>query len=69
MTGGVGTHDAIVWGSGSEAAARRAAATPLLKVPISSELGSVTPFIVTPGPGTRKQLELQANPVAMAMGG
>lgn len=68
MTGGGATHDAILWGTGPEAAERRAAGTPLLKVPMSSELGCVTPFIITPGAWTRKQLELQANHVAGAMG-
>lgn len=33
MTGGIATHDAIVWGSGKEEQARRKAANdPLLKV-------------------------------------
>lgn len=50
ITGGAATHDAIVWGSDpAEQARRRAANDPVLKVPISSELGCVTPWLVVPG--------------------
>ena len=50
MTGGTHTHDAIVWGHSPDLQAKnKAADTPVLKKTISSELGCVTPWIVTPG--------------------
>ena len=52
MTGGVRTHDAIVWGaSPAEQAANKAAGTPVLTKPMSSELGCVTPWAICPGGG------------------
>ena len=48
ITGSRTTHDAIVFGPGEEGARRRAAGTPLLTKPISSELGGVGPAIVVP---------------------
>lgn len=65
MTGGTATHDAIVWGAGAEeAAARRAAADPLLKAPMTSELGCVTPWVVAPGPWTEEELTHHARGLA-----
>ena len=50
MTGGVETHDAIVWGaSAEERAARKASGEPALPKPMSSELGCVTPWLISPG--------------------
>ena len=50
MTGGTATHDMIVWGpTVAEQQRRKAAADPLLRVPISSELGCITPWVVFPG--------------------
>ena len=50
MTGGTHTHDAIVWGDTPDLQAKnKAAGTPVMRKPISSELGCVTPWIVTPG--------------------
>ena len=43
MTGSEATHDAIVWGTGEEAAANRRAGTPRLHKPITSELGGRVP--------------------------
>ncbi|WP_228545850.1 aldehyde dehydrogenase family protein [Microcella flavibacter] len=48
ITGSRATHDAIVWGPGEQGDARRAAGTPLLEKPITSELGGVGPAIVVP---------------------
>jgi len=49
MTGGTPTHDAIVWGIGKEIqAANKAAMTPVLEKEMTSELGCVTPWIITP---------------------
>lgn len=64
MTGSEATHDAIVWGVGEDAATRRAAGTPRLSKPITSELGGVSPVIVVPGRWSRRDLEFQARHVA-----
>ena len=51
VTGGGGTHDAIVWGVGEEAKKRREENSPLLPegVEFTTELGCVSPWIVVPG--------------------
>ncbi|MBW4031528.1 MAG: aldehyde dehydrogenase [Acidobacteria bacterium] len=64
ITGSALTHDAIVWGPGAEGAARRAAGTPLLKKPITSELGGVSPIIMVPSLWTKRDLRYQAEHVA-----
>jgi aldehyde dehydrogenase (NAD(P)+) len=64
LTGGERTHDAIVFGTGPDAAARKAAAQPMLDKTITSELGNVTPVIVVPGPWSEPDLAFQAANVA-----
>ncbi|WP_280508135.1 aldehyde dehydrogenase family protein [Nocardia flavorosea] len=64
MTGSAATHDAIVWGTGPDAAARKAAGTPLLDKPISSELGGVSPTIVLPGRWSAADVQFQAEHIA-----
>jgi aldehyde dehydrogenase (NAD(P)+) len=64
ITGSAATHDLIVWGSGQDAAERRAAGTPLLETPITSELGGVSPIIVVPGDWSKADLVYQAQHVA-----
>lgn len=64
ITGSARTFDAIVWGTGDAAAARKAAGTPLLDKPITSELGGVGPTIVVPGDWTKADIEFQAEHVA-----
>ncbi|QSR25367.1 aldehyde dehydrogenase [Nocardioides aromaticivorans] len=64
MTGSEATHDAIVWGPGAEGAANKAAGTPRLRKPITSELGGVAPIVVVPGRWSRRDLEFQARHVA-----
>lgn len=65
ITGSDRTHDAIVWGGTPEEQARRKAARqPVLTKPITSELGCVTPVLVTPGQWTEAELEFQARQVA-----
>jgi hypothetical protein len=59
MTGSDKTHDAIVFGTGEDGAARKAADDPILDKPFSAELGSVTPVIIVPGPWSEKDLEHQ----------
>jgi aldehyde dehydrogenase (NAD(P)+) len=64
ITGSAASHDAIVWGTGDEAARRKAANDPRLTVPITSELGGVAPVIVVPGEWTKADLKFQAEHVA-----
>jgi acyl-CoA reductase-like NAD-dependent aldehyde dehydrogenase len=64
MTGSEATHDAIVWGTGEGQAANKAAGTPLLTKPITSELGGVAPVIVAPGRWSRADLRHQARHIA-----
>ncbi len=64
ITGSAVAHDAIVWGTGSEAAANKAAGAPKNRRPITSELGGVSPTIVVPGPWSSADLAFQAENVA-----
>ena len=64
LTGGERTYDAIVFGTGAQGAARKAAGRPRLDKPITSELGNVTPVIVVPGPWSDPDLAFQAQHVA-----
>ncbi|MDQ2905972.1 MAG: aldehyde dehydrogenase family protein [Chloroflexota bacterium] len=60
ITGSDKTFDAIVFGTGPEGAARKAAHTPLLNKPITGELGNVSPVIVVPGPWNESDLAYHA---------
>ena len=64
VTGSVATHDAIVYGTGPEGAARKARDEPEIDVPVSSELGGVSPIVVVPGDWSEPDLEFQAEHVA-----
>ncbi len=65
LTGSDRTHDAIVWGpAADEQRARKAASDPVIKKPVTSELGCVTPVLVVPGAWTASDLEFQARHVA-----
>ncbi|RFA09751.1 aldehyde dehydrogenase [Subtercola boreus] len=64
ITGSSTTHDIVVFGQGAEGARRKAAGTPLLEKPITSELGGVAPVIVVPGRWTARDLRYQAEHVA-----
>ncbi|WP_433677688.1 aldehyde dehydrogenase family protein [Nocardia sp. CA-119907] len=64
MTGSETTHDAIVWGSGPAAVAAKAAGTPALGKPMTSELGGICPTIVVPGKWSTADLRFQAEHVA-----
>ena len=64
ITGSDKTHDAMVWGMGPDAAARRTRNEPLLKKAISSELGNISPVIVVPGAWDEGSLEFQAGNIA-----
>ncbi|HAC91329.1 MAG TPA: NAD-dependent aldehyde dehydrogenase [Planctomycetaceae bacterium] len=68
ITGSTDTHEAIVWGcDAAQRQQRKAAGTPLLDKPISSELGNVTPWIIVPGDYTKKQLAAQAETMAASI--
>ena len=65
ITGSDKTHDAIVWGPpGAEREDRKRRNDPILKKPITSELGNVSPVIVLPGPYTDAELLSMAENVA-----
>lgn len=64
MTGNSSTHDAIVYGTGAEGAARKAKDEPINTKPITSELGGVCPTIVIPGPWSPADLRYQAEHLA-----
>jgi len=68
ITGSIHSHDAIVWGQpGPERERRRQEHDPLLKKPITSELGNVSPWIVVPADYTDKQLRFQAESIASSI--
>jgi hypothetical protein len=68
ITGSIYSHDTIVWGPpGAERDRRKRENDPLLKKPISSELGNVTPWIVVPGKYTERQLDFQAENIATSI--
>jgi acyl-CoA reductase-like NAD-dependent aldehyde dehydrogenase len=65
ITGSDKTHDLIVWGPpGPERDDRKRRNDPLLKKPITSELGNVSPVLVVPGPYTDGELSSMAENVA-----
>lgn len=64
MTGSALTYDAIVFGTGTDGARRKAADEPLLDKEMTAELGGVSPTIVLPGAWSRSDIEFQANHVA-----
>jgi len=68
ITGSVRSHDTIVWGPpGPERDRRKAENDPLLKKPITSELGNVSPWIVVPADYSKSQLRFQAENLAMSI--
>lgn len=68
ITGSGATHDAIVWGADQvERSHRKLTGDPVLKKPISSELGNVSPWIVVPGQYSSAQLRAQAENIVSSM--
>lgn len=68
ITGSIYSHDAIVWGPpGEERERRKRDNDPVLKKPISSELGNVSPWIIVPGPYSDKELRFQAENLASSI--
>lgn len=64
ITGSDATHDAIVWGVGDEGTANKKAGTPKNTKRFTSELGSVSPTIVVPGPWSAADIRFQAENIA-----
>jgi acyl-CoA reductase-like NAD-dependent aldehyde dehydrogenase len=64
LTGSDRTYEAVVFGTGSDAAARKAEGVPLLDKPVTAELGNVTPVIVVPGPWTERELAYHGDNLA-----
>jgi acyl-CoA reductase-like NAD-dependent aldehyde dehydrogenase len=60
VTGSDKTFEAIVFGTGPEGAARKAAGTPLLTKRVTGELGNVSPVIVVPGPWSTSDIAYHA---------
>lgn len=64
VTGSERTHDAILFGTGADAAERKAQDRPVLDKPVTSELGNVSPTIVVPGDWSHQDLLFQAVQIA-----
>ncbi len=64
ITGSDKTHDRIVFGEGPDAAERKLRNDPVLRKPITSELGNVSPTIVVPGPWSDADFRFQAEQIA-----
>jgi len=62
LTGGQSAFDAIVWGGPPTLVSQ-----PLLTLPLTCELGNVTPWIVVPGRYTASQLHCQADTIAASI--
>jgi len=60
VTGSDKTYEAIVFGTGDDGARRKAAGQPVTTVPVTAELGNVSPLIVVPGEWTSAELRYQA---------
>jgi aldehyde dehydrogenase (NAD(P)+) len=64
ITGNAASHDALVFGPGSEGARRKQAREPLLTKPVTSELGGVGPVVVVGGRWSDAALRAQAEDIA-----
>ena len=67
LTGSVATHDAIVFGTGEDAAWRKAQGEPLLNKRVTSELGNVSAIIVVPGRWRTADIAFQAENIASSL--
>jgi len=67
ITGSDKTHDAIIYGVGEEGARRKEADEPICHKEITSELGNVSPVIITPGQWSESELRFHAENVATQM--
>ena len=64
MTGSDKTFEAVVFGTGPDGAARKARDERLVKVPVTAELGNVSPVVIVPGRWSASDLRYQAAHVA-----
>lgn len=64
ITGAAATLDTIVWGTGPQAKRRRRENRPVVRKPVTAELGGVSPIIVVPGRWTDADLAYQAENIA-----
>jgi acyl-CoA reductase-like NAD-dependent aldehyde dehydrogenase len=64
MTGSDKTYDAIVFGAGEDGEKNKKAKKPVIKKPVTAELGGVNPLIVVPGPWTDAEIKEQAKQIA-----
>ncbi|HJO26482.1 MAG: aldehyde dehydrogenase [Planctomycetes bacterium] len=64
ITGSSAVHDAIVWGGPEVREENRRKGKRVMEKPITSELGCVTPVVLTPGKWSAKELEHHAWNVA-----
>ncbi|NND85510.1 MAG: aldehyde dehydrogenase [Acidimicrobiia bacterium] len=67
VTGSQATHDAIVFGTGDDAAERKANDDPVNPRPVTAELANLSPFIIVPGPWTDAELRYQARHIATSL--
>lgn len=67
ITGSDKTFETIVFGTGTDGAARKANKQPLLKKRITGELGNVSPLIVVPGPWSESDLVYQGERIASTL--
>jgi hypothetical protein len=64
LTGSDRTYEAIVFGDGPEGEERRRTGAPLRDIPVTAELGNVTPVIVVPGPWSQAEIAYQGDNIA-----
>jgi acyl-CoA reductase-like NAD-dependent aldehyde dehydrogenase len=64
MTGSDKTFESIIFGPGPEGAERKARGERLLQVPVTAELGNVSPVVIVPGRWSSADLRYQAQHVA-----
>lgn len=64
MTGSDKTFDTIVFGAGEAGEKNKAARKPVVKKPVTAELGGVAPLIVVPGDWTEAEIQEQAKQTA-----
>ena len=64
LTGSNRTFEAVVFGSGADAAERKRQGQPRFAKHVTAELGNVTPVIVVPGPWSHSDIEYHAENIA-----
>jgi hypothetical protein len=65
LTGSERTYEALVWGPpGPERESRKSRHAPLLRKPVTAELGNVSPILIVPGPYNGRELAFQAESIA-----